>query len=98
MTSDDSSRDQPMRPATRIPEAQLAQLRGLSVFGRLEPFPNPDVIAASKRALTRRGENWAAAVLDRDLSRRSIAFPTLPYLESGEPYVLAEADCIEEAL
>lgn len=96
MTSAGIPGAQPTHPATRIPEAQLAELRGLSVFGRLEPFPDPHVIAASKRALTQRGENWAAAVLGRDLSRRSIAFPRLPYLESGEQYVLAEADRIEE--
>ncbi|WP_431897886.1 hypothetical protein [Nonomuraea sp. bgisy101] len=75
------------------------QLVALAVQGSAEAamnrFVDPCAVAHSKRILRERGEEWAASVLMRDLSRRSIAFPLLPWLEDGEMETLILADRAE---
>lgn len=58
-------------------------------------FVDPCAAAASKKLLRERGEEWAASVLMRDLSRRSLALPHLPWLEDGEMETLILADRAE---
>lgn len=83
--------------ATRISEATLVRLRadGLS---RRSSFVDPTVIAKVSRVLERRGERWAAAVLGRNIGRRSIAVTRRPYLHDGETYALVLADAEETRL
>ena len=78
---------------TRLTEAQLVAIRaqGHEQAGR-SPFVDPYTIAECGRVLDRRGEGWAAAVLGRDISRRSIAVPLRPYLRDGEPEAIVYAD------
>lgn len=47
-------------------------------------FVDPSMAVASKKLLRERGEEWAASVLMRDLSRRSALFDHLPWLVDGE--------------
>lgn len=70
--------------ATRIPEARLIELRrdGKS---RDHGFVDPHVLRRCTDALDRRGEPWAAAVLGRDISRRSLGVPHRPYLYASMP-------------
>ncbi|SEU46518.1 hypothetical protein [Nonomuraea wenchangensis] len=75
------------------------KLAELAAEGKAEaarsPFVNPDAVAASKKILRERGEVWAASVLMRDLSRRSLALPQYPWLEDGELETLILADRAE---
>ncbi|MDP9870394.1 MULTISPECIES: hypothetical protein [Streptosporangium] len=75
------------------------QLASLAAQGFAESqrsrFVDPDAVAKSKRILCERGEEWAASVLMRDLSRRSLLLPHLPYLENGELETLILADRAE---
>lgn len=83
--------------ATRIPEARLIELRrdGKS---RDHGFVDPLLLRRCTDALDRRGETWAAAVLGRDISRRSLGVPHRPYLYVGEPHALVAADAEEDLL
>lgn len=83
--------------ATRISEARLTELRrdGKS---RDHGFVDPHLLRRCTDALDRRGEAWAAAVLGRDISRRSLAVSHRPYLSAGEPHVLVAADAEEDLL
>ena len=58
-------------------------------------FVNPVVILRAGQLLRERGEEWAATVLLRKLTRRSMINPGVPWLEDGEPETLLLAD-IEE--
>lgn len=82
---------------TRVPESRPVELRaaGKAASGR---FVDPAVIMLCTRVLDQRGEEWAASVLGRDISRRSIACPTRPWLKGGEEYTLVEADAEEDRL
>ncbi|MFG1683538.1 hypothetical protein ACGFNP_25440 [Nonomuraea sp. NPDC049269] len=75
------------------------KLAELAAQGRAEaarsPFVDPCAAVQSKKLLRERGEEWAASVLMRDLSRRSIALPHLPWLEDGEIETLILADRAE---
>lgn len=74
------------------------QLATLAAQGRAEaarsPFVDPAAAAKSKRLLRERGEEWAASVLMRDLSRRSL-LGGWPWLEDGELETLILADRAE---
>lgn len=61
-------------------------------------FVDPAVVHYCSRVLEARGEQWAAAVLGRDLTRRSVAVPNMPYLRFGEEYTLVLADAEEDAV
>lgn len=76
---------------TQIAPARLVELRaeGRAKVGR---FVDPTVLMKCRTVLTQRGERWAAEVLGRDLSRRSLLFPALPFLHGGEEYTLVAAD------
>lgn len=54
-------------------------------------FVDPCAVAASKKLLRERGEEWAASVLMRDISRRSPGAPAYPWLEDGEMETLVLA-------
>lgn len=82
---------------TEIPEPWLVELRRES-HNANGPFVDPHAIAQCQRVLDRRGETWAAAVLGRELSRRSIAVPHRPYLNAGEEHTLIAADQEEDRL
>jgi hypothetical protein len=76
---------------TQIAPARLAELRaeGRAKVGR---FVDPAVLLRCRKVLARRGETWAAEVLGRDLTRRSLLVPGLPYLVDGEEHTLVDAD------
>lgn len=66
---------------THIPESRLVQLRAAGVAedhaaGR---FVDPSVLYRCTQVLDRRGETWAAAILGRNLTRRSLAHPHRPW-------------------
>ncbi|WP_231997413.1 hypothetical protein [Mycobacterium sp. 1245111.1] len=79
---------------TSIPEARLVELRREG-NAQVQRFVDPDVIARCIEVLDRRGELWAAAVLGRDLVRRSLIRAGRPYLRAGEDYTLVAADRVE---
>lgn len=81
--------------ATGISEDRLVELRreGKAADG---PFVDPRVLQRCCDVLDRRGESWAAAVLGRDISRRSLSVPQRPYLLPGEDRVLVAADLEED--
>lgn len=81
---------------TRLTPQQLVELRATGHSAGQSPFVDPYIISQSLRVLDRRGERWAAAVLGRDISRRSLAVPARPYLRSGEPDTLVLADAAED--
>jgi hypothetical protein len=58
-------------------------------------FVDPVAVSRCRRVLTQRGEEWAASVLLRDISRRSPLRASLPYLDTGEPEILVLADAAE---
>lgn len=82
---------------TDIPETQLMELRAAG-HARQSPFVDPGVLQQCSSVLDRRGEEWAASVLGRDLSRRSIAVRNRPFLNGGEEYALVAADQAEDRL
>lgn len=86
-------------PSTKIPAKALVALRAQGLANsRKSPFVDPYVIARCTAVLDRRGEPWAADVLGRDISRRSIGVPRRPYLIDGEPETLVAADVAETKL
>lgn len=62
---------------------------------QVQRFVDPDVIARCIEVLDRRGEPWAAAILGRDLLRRSLIRSDRPYLLAGEEHTLVAADSVE---
>lgn len=83
---------------THIPADRLVQLRADSIAadraaGR---FVDPSIIYQCTKVLDRRGEAWAAAILGRDINRRSIAAPNRPWLHAGEDRALIAADTEED--
>jgi hypothetical protein len=79
---------------TEIPESRLVELRREG-NAQVQRFVDPDVIARCLAVLGRRGEPWAAAILGRDLARRSLIRQDRPYLSDGEDYTLIAADRAE---
>ncbi len=80
---------------TQLPEPTLVELRARGQSRRSQ-FVDPTVLHTCLRVLDRRGEEWAASVLGRDLARRSAAVPRRPFLNAGEDYALVEADRAED--
>ena len=68
----------------------LAEGRALADAGGR--FVNPDTVYASIKVIRERGEEWAASVLMRELTRRSLSRPDLPWLEHGEMEALILAN------
>lgn len=58
-------------------------------------FVDPHAVIECKRVLWVRGEEWAASVLLRDITRRSAIDPTYPWFVDGEMETLALADAAE---
>lgn len=85
--------------ASRLPDDVLIQLRaeGIAQAAVHLPFVDARAAARAKHLLRSRGEQWAMSVLGRDISRRSLACPTLPALEDGEIETLVLADHAEPA-
>jgi hypothetical protein len=79
---------------TTLGADELVQLylAGIAMRGT-SPFENPRTMHRYQEVLTRRGEDWAASVLCRNLSRRSLTWG--PWLEHGEPEILVLADLAE---
>lgn len=59
------------------------------------PFVDPTAASRARRLIEERGEEWAASVLLRDLSRRSQLRADLPWLHPGELETLIAADRAE---
>lgn len=59
------------------------------------PFVDPYTIARCVEVLDRRGEAWAAAVLGRNIDRRSLGVPARPHLRAGEAHTIVAADYAE---
>ena len=75
---------------TNIPAARLTQLRaeGAAADRAAGPFVDPSILYQATRVLDRRGEAWAATILGRDISRRSLAAPHRPWLRQTAPGML----------
>ncbi len=86
-----------MTTRTDMPETKLVELRAAG-HARQSQFVDPGVLRQCLSVLDRRGEEWAASVLGRDLSRRSIAVRDRPFLTGGEEYTLVAADQAEDNL
>lgn len=73
------------------------RLAALHTEGRAKTgsFVNPYTMFRLRSILRERGEDWAASVLLRDLSRRSLIDAGFPWLESGEEEILVLADDAE---
>ena len=86
--------------STGIPEARLVELRqnGKAASQADGRFVDPRVLSRCEKTLDRRGEEWAAAVLGRDISRRSVMMPHRPYLLAGEDHTLIAADAEEDRI
>lgn len=80
---------------TALTEAKLVELRAEG-YSRRSRFVDPHVIHQCSLVLNKRGEAWAASVLGRDISRRSLAVPNRPFLRDGEEYALVLADRAED--
>lgn len=92
----------PDEDLTAIPEARLVELRraGIQADHAGGGFVDPAVLAHCETVLDRRGEQWAASVLGRDISQRSPS-PYLrhrPYLSTGEDRTLVAADAEEDRI
>ena len=83
--------------ATSLTPEQLARLH---LEGRVHaaaegPFINPRMVVRAEKILAVRGEQWAASVLMRELSRRSLMSSHYPWFEDGELQTLILADAAE---
>jgi hypothetical protein len=84
---------------TRISELRLVALRAEGhADANRTAFVDPVVLTACLRVLDRRGEEWAASVLGRDIRARSRAVPDRPFLRDGEADALVAADREEDAV
>lgn len=92
----------PDEDLTAIPEARLVELRraGIEADRAAGGFVDPAVLTRCAQVLDRRGEQWAASVLGRDISQRSpsIHHRHRPYLYTGEDRALVAADAEEDHL
>lgn len=82
---------------TDIPEPRLVELRARG-HANISRFVDPHAVARCSKVLDQRGEEWAASVLGRDISRRSIAVPNRPYLKDGELWAINAADVLEDRM
>lgn len=80
---------------TAISPARLVELRAEGQT-KIQQFVDPHVMSRVTTVLGKRGEAWAAAILGRSISRRSILVPTMPWLRNGEEYTLVAADTEED--
>lgn len=84
---------------TTLPPEKLAELyaEGRAQAAAAGKFVNPATVAATKRLLLERGENWAASVLLRSLDRRAAerSVAHLPYFYDGEMETLILAERAE---
>ncbi|GAA2411042.1 hypothetical protein GCM10010404_81190 [Nonomuraea africana] len=81
---------------TTLTPERLAELAALGrTLAARSRFVDPEAAARSKKLLRERGETWAASVLMRDLSRRSLLLPAYPWLEDGEMETLVLAEQAE---
>jgi len=80
---------------TTLGADQLVQLHldGIAMRGT-SPFEDPRTMNRYQEVLRRRGEQWAASVLCRDISRRSLTWG--PWLNHGEAEILVLADEAEQ--
>jgi hypothetical protein len=79
---------------TTLSAQQLVQLHAEGALMRgTSPFEDPVTMNRYRDVLLRRGEEWAASVLCRDISRRSLTWG--PWLEQSEPEILVLADQAE---
>lgn len=83
---------------TSLSQTQLVALRRDGHEAALTGgvFVDPHVISQCEQVLDRRGEDWAASVLGRDISRRSLAVAHRPFLNAGEDHTLVAADRAED--
>lgn len=83
---------------THIPESRLVQLRaaGIADDRAAGRFVDPRVLYRCTQVLDRRGETWAASILGRNLTRRSLAAPHRPWLNPGDAQTLIAADTEED--
>lgn len=86
--------------STRIGEARLVELRHASKVASRDAggFVDPYTLQRCEGVLDRRGEDWAAAVLGRDITRRSLTVAHRPYLLTGEDHTLVAADAEEDRI
>lgn len=82
-------------PETQIAPSRLVELR-TEGRAKIGPFVDPHVLLKCKQVIASRGEAWAAEILGRDLSRRSLMFSHLPFLANGDEYTLVAADQAED--
>lgn len=82
---------------TQIPQRRLTELRAheMAQQGR---FVDPAMLHRCSRVLDVRGEQWAASVLGHDITRRSLAVPSRPFLHAGQEYTLVAADAEEDKI
>jgi hypothetical protein len=80
---------------TKLTEPELVALRaeGLS---RRSRFVDPAILSRCSAILDRRGELWAATVLGRPLTERSVLVRRRPTLRAGEEHVLVLANAAED--
>lgn len=83
-------------PATVIPSERLTELRVEARTRDRSPFVDSHEIRACTEVLQRRGETWAAAVLGRELERRSLVNVRFPWLGGHELWLLIRADVEED--
>ncbi len=77
-------------PDTTLTAEQLVQIHADGIALRGDgPFEDPLIFAQYRQILRIRGEVWAASVLGRDLSRRSLTWG--PWLERAEAEILVLA-------
>lgn len=82
---------------TCITASRLVELRAHGArAARSTKFVDPQIIRRCTTVLDRRGEGWAAAILGRNIDRRSHAVPSGPYLLRADLYVLIAADREED--
>lgn len=82
---------------TILSEQQLVEIRAHAQT-EVSRFVDPVIMHKCCRVLDRRGEQWAAAVLGRDISARSRGVPRRPALTDSEPYALINADYAEDGM
>ncbi len=83
--------------ATPIPEDRLVELRaaGTEMAARGK-FVDPRMCHRAQQIIRERGERWVAAILGRDVSRRSVGVPNMPHLRDGDLETIIAADADED--
>jgi len=82
---------------TGLPPEVLAQLHTQCQTppGTPARFVNPHDVARVEKLIRERGEQWAASIVLRDLGRRSVLRPDLPWLTHDELALLLAAEQAE---